>query len=279
MQVNLKNMYTIDELICVCISRQIEDGELVAQGMSTPLVAAGYLLAKRTHAPNLTFISAIGQTFCQEWAPLGLATVENLWLNNGLFTIDFISGVCDFLPRYQPKEFFRPGQVDMFGNFNNVYMGGSYEKPRLRLPGSAGIPDVTIFENHVCLYVPRHGRHTFVPKLDFCSGLGHDPARKRGSGPKYLVSDLGQFDFGGENGRLRLITLHPNIPLKRVQAKTGFPLEIASNLNETAPPSPEELRLLRQEIDPLGIRTLETLRGAHRKAKLRQILSAEKDQT
>ncbi|MCP4422719.1 MAG: hypothetical protein GY805_39425, partial [Chloroflexi bacterium] len=61
-------MFSIDELICVCISRQIEDGELVAQGMATPLVAAGYLLAKRTHAPNLTFISAIGQTFCQDWA-------------------------------------------------------------------------------------------------------------------------------------------------------------------------------------------------------------------
>ncbi len=133
-------MYSIDELICVCISRQIEDGELVAQGLSTPLVAAGYLLAKLTHAPNLTFISAIGQTFCQEFAPLGLTTVENLWLKNGLFTINFITGVCDFLPRYRPKEFFRPGQVDPLGNFNNVFMGGTYEKPRLRLPGSAGIP-------------------------------------------------------------------------------------------------------------------------------------------
>lgn len=270
-------MYTIDELICVCISRQIEDGELVAQGMATPLVAAGYLLAKLTHAPNLTFISAIGQTFCQDWSPIGLATVEKLWLERGLLTIDFITGVCDFLPRYQPKEFFRPGQVDPFGNFNNVFMGGSHEQPRLRLPGSAGIPDVTVFEENVCLYVPRHGRHTFVPELDFRSGLGHDPARKMGKGPQYLVSDLGQFDFRGENGRLRLITLHPGIPLKRVQAKTGFPLEIAPNLPETIPPSPEELRLLREEIDPLGIRTLETLRGARRKAKLRQILTSEKE--
>ena len=131
----------------------------MAQGLSTPLVAAGYLLAKLTHAPNLTFISAIGQTFCQEFAPLGLTTVENLWLKNGLFTINFITGVCDFLPRYRPKEFFRPGQVDALGNFNNVFMGGTYEKPRLRLPGSAGIADVTVYEENVCLYVPRHGRH------------------------------------------------------------------------------------------------------------------------
>ncbi len=271
-------MYSIDELICVCISRQIENGELVAQGMATPLVAAGYLLAKLTHAPNLTFISAIGQTFCQEWAPLGLTTVENLWLKNGLFAIDFIRGTCDFLPRYQPKEFFRPGQLDPFGNFNNVFMGGSYEQPRLRLPGSAGIPDVTVYEENVCLYVPRHGRHTFVQQLDFRSGLGHDAARRHGSGPVYLVSDLGQFDFGGENGRLRLTTHHPGITPQRIQAKTGFPLEIAPNLAETKPPAPEELHLLREKIDPLGIRTLETLRGAHRKTKLRQILAAEKRQ-
>lgn len=269
-------MYSIDELICVCISRQIEDDELVAQGMATPLVAAGYLLAKLTHAPNLTFISAIGQTFCQEWAPLGLTTVENLWLKNGLFAIDFITGTCDFLPRYQPKEFFRPGQVDSFGNFNNVFIGGSHEQPRLRLPGSAGIPDVTVYEENVCLYVPRHGRHTFVPQLDFRSGLGHDAKRAQGSGPRYLVSDLGQFDFAGENGRLRLTTYHPGISPKRIQAKTGFPLEIAPDLQETEPPTAEEIQLLRDKIDPLGIRTLETLRGAHRKTKLRQILAAEK---
>ncbi len=273
---NREPMYSIDELICVCISRQIEDGELVAQGMATPLVAAGYLLAKLTHAPNLTFISAIGQTFCQEWAPLGLTTVENLWLKNGLFAIDFITGTCDFLPRYQPKEFFRPGQVDSFGNFNNVFIGGSHEQPRLRLPGSAGIPDVTVYEENVCLYVPRHGRHTFVPQLDFRSGLGHDAERTQGSGPRYLVSDLGQFDFGGENGRLRLTSYHPGISPKRIQAKTGFPLEIAPDLHETEPPTAEEIQLLRDKIDPLGIRTLETLRGAHRKTKLRQILAAEK---
>ncbi|MAT96321.1 MAG: hypothetical protein CL608_04190 [Anaerolineaceae bacterium] len=270
-------MYSIDELICVCISRQIEDGELVAQGMATPLVAAGYLLAKLTHAPNLTFISAIGQTFCQDWAPLGLSTVEDLWLKNGLFAIDFVRGTCDFLPRYQPKEFFRPGQVDPFGNFNNVFIGGSYEQPRLRLPGSAGIADVTVYEENVCLYVPRHGRHTFVPELDFRSGLGHDAARTHGSGPRYLVSDLGQFDFAGKNGRLRLTTHHPGVTPKRIQAKTGFSLEIAPDLHETEPPTTEELNLLRQKIDPLGIRTLETLRGAHRKTKLRQILAAEKE--
>ncbi|MDP7544466.1 MAG: hypothetical protein QGG31_01715, partial [Anaerolineales bacterium] len=61
--------FSLDELICACIARQIDDGEVVAQGIATPLVAAGYLLAKCTHAPDLLFTSAIGQGLCRDWAP------------------------------------------------------------------------------------------------------------------------------------------------------------------------------------------------------------------
>ena len=268
--------YTIDELISVCISRQIEDGEMVAQGIATPLVAAGYLLAKLTHAPNITFISAIGQALCRDWAPLGLSTIEELWIGRGILTVGFVQAACDLLPRFGPKEFFRPGQVDAHGNFNNVYIGGSHEAPRLRLPGSGGIPDVTVFEENVCLYVPRHGRHTFVEQVDFVSGLGHDPRRRRGRGPRYLISDLGQFDFEPESGRMRLLSLHRGVALSRLKAKTGFELLIPESVPQTEPPSPQELHLLREEIDPLGIRLLETMRAAPRREKLQEILRREK---
>jgi glutaconate CoA-transferase subunit B len=165
--------------------------------------------------------------------------------------------------------------VDAYGNFNNIYIGGTYDQPRLRLPGAGGIPDVTVHEEHVCLYVPRHGRHTFVEQLDFCSGLGHHPARTLGRGPRYLISDLGQFDFGGENGRMRLLSLHPGVIRSRVQSKTGFALEISDEVEETRPPNDEELYLLREKIDPLGVRTLETLSGSGRRQKLRDILEQE----
>lgn len=271
----MSHEYTIDELISVCISRQIKDGEVVAQGIATPLVAAGYLLAKVTHAPNLTFISAIGQALCRDWAPLGIATIEQLWIRQGLLSVGFVQAASDLLPRFGPKEFFRPGQVDAHGNFNNVFMGGSYDTPRLRLPGAGGIPDVTVFEENVYLYVPRHGRHTFVRELDFLSGLGHHPARRAGYGPRYLISDLGQFDFDPESGRMRLLSLHPGVKLRRLQAKTGFELIVPDEIPQTAPPTPEELRLLREEIDPLGVRVLETLSGAARRNKLREILARE----
>jgi glutaconate CoA-transferase subunit B len=267
--------YTKDEIIAACISHQIPDGQLVAQGIATPLVAAGYLLARLTHAPELAFISAIGQSVCRDWAPLGVATIEKLWISQGLMNINFIEAVCSFIPRFHPIEFFRPGQVDVFGNFNNVHIGGSYKRPRLRLPGVGGIPDLTPSGENIFLYVPRHGRHTFVDKLDFKSGIGHDPTARPGKGPTYLVSDLAQFDFGPENGRMRLTSIHPGVTIGRLRAKTGFDFEIQEPITETVPPTQEELRLLREVIDPLGVRTLETLSGRRRRQKLREILHEE----
>ncbi len=269
--------FTIDELISVCISRQIADGEVAAQGIATPLVMAGYLLAKRTHAPHLMFASAIGQALVMEWAPLGLARVEELWLDKAALTFGFARAATELLTRVRPREFFRPAQVDACGNFNNLALGSDYRRPRLRLPGGGGIPDVTTYEDNVSLYVPRHSKVTFVEKVDFVSGLGHSPARhaKRGAGPIYLVSDLGQFDFGGPGGRMRVTTIHPGATLERVRAKTGFAMDPAPGCAATEPPTPEEVRLLREEIDPLGVRRLELLGGSARKDLLREILDKE----
>ncbi len=286
--------YTPDEIMVVCISRQIQDGELVAQGLATPLIAAAYLLARRTHAPHLYFASAIGQSVCREPAPLSLSRVESLWLDRSLSSASFVRVVADVLPRLRPKEFFRPAQVDPAGNFNNVAFGKGYvdqpaaeRRPRLRLPGSGGIPDVTTFIDDIYLYVPRHSRATFVPALDVLSGLGHHPARTHGRGPVYLVSNLGQFDFAGTapgedaasstpRRRMRLFTYHPGTSIEQIQAHTGFELEIAPDVGQTPEPTAEEIRILREEIDPLGIRRLEAMSGAARHQLLREILMMEK---
>jgi acyl CoA:acetate/3-ketoacid CoA transferase beta subunit len=264
---------TADEMMIVCMARQIQDGEIIVQGLATPLTAAAFLLARCTHAPNLYFASAIGQGVCREPAPLGLTRVESLWLDRALTHVGFVRVAADVLPRLHPKEFFRPGQVDPHGNFNNLAFGKDYRQPRLRLPGSGGIPDVTIVSDQVYLYVPRHSRVTFVPALDFISGLGHHPARTHGRGPHFLVSDLGQFDF--VDGRMRLVSYHPGTSIQHIQSRTGFELQVAADIHETPPPSPEELRLIREEIDPLGIRQLESLSGAARRDLLYRIITQE----
>ncbi len=265
--------FTIDELICVCIARQIVDGELLAQGINTPLVMAGFILAKCTHAPNVKFTSAIGQSLVQDWSPLGVGRVEDMWLPKAQMTFGFVAGSADLLPAYELKEFFRPAQVDVVGNFNNIAFGSDYSHPRMRLPGTGGIPDVTTFSNKIHLYVPRHSRVTFVEKLDFVSGLGHSPQRKRGVGVRYMITDLGQFDWF--NGRMRLTHYHPGVTIEQIQKKTGFQLEIAPDVSATGQPSAEEICLLREIIDPLNVRKLETLGGSARKELLIQILAAE----
>jgi glutaconate CoA-transferase, subunit B len=274
---------SIDEIMVVCMARQIQDGEVVAQGLATPMVAAAYLLARQTHAPNLYFASAIGQGICRHPAPMSLSGVESLWLDRALVSVGFVSVAADLLPRMQPKEFFRPAQVDPHGNFNNIAFGKDYNHPRMRLPGTGGIPDVTIYSNQIYLYVPRHSRLTFVSKLDFLSGMGHNPSRFRGEGPRYLVSNLGQFSFTAPTGknendrpRLCLITYHPGVDIKRIQAKTGFNLLISPEVKETPPPGKDELKLLRDEIDPLRIRCLELLSGAERRNMLHRILEQER---
>jgi acyl CoA:acetate/3-ketoacid CoA transferase beta subunit len=255
----------------ICISRQLKDGEIVAQGLSTPLVAAGYLLARQTHAPHLYFASAIGQGVCRQPAPISLTRIESLWLDLSLTNIGFVRAVTEILPSLRPKEFFRPAQVDPYGNFNNIAFGKDYHHPRMRLPGTGGIPDVTLILTDIFLYVPRHSRVTFVPQLDFLAGLGHNEFRTHGKGPSCLISDLGLFDF--HNGRMRLVSYHPGTSIAYIQKQTGFELEIAPDVHETTPPSQEELRLIREEIDPDGIRKLETLSGAARRDLLHAILA------
>jgi glutaconate CoA-transferase subunit B len=196
-----------------------------------------------------------------------------LWLGKGLIHLGFVSAAADLLPKFNPKEFFRPAQVDALGNFNNVAFGKDYYHPRMRLPGTGGIPDVTPYSDHTFLYVPRHSRVTFVEKVDFVSGMGHIPNRKRGHGPRYLISDLGQFDWA--NGRMRLMHTHPGVTVDDVQKKTGFALDIAPDLQATTPPTDDEICLLREQIDPLGVRKLETLGGSARKDLLREILERE----
>ena len=202
-----------------------------------------------------------------------LARVEDLWLARALRLYGFASAVAEMLPCIRPKEYFRPGQVDATGRFNNVAIGRDPRRPRFRLPGGGGIPDVTTVFTEVHLYVPRHSRAVFVERVDFASSLGHSPQRRHGRGPQSLVSDLGVFDFA--DGRLRLTHLHPGVDPHEVDRRTGFPVDRAPSVQETPPPTKEELSLLQTEIDPLDVRQLEFLSGSRRRQALESILLAE----
>jgi glutaconate CoA-transferase subunit B len=177
-------------------------------------------------------------------------------------------------------EWFRPAQVDQYGNTNNICIG-EWDNPKVRLPGCAGIADFSMFYSRGSfLYTPRHNKRTFVPteKLFFTSGVGFPegkPSLCGGAGPQCVVTDLAYLDFDEKSKRMRVSSIHPDSTLEEVKENTGFELLVPDNIIETNPPSEEELSLLREKVDPLGIRKLEVLAGEEREKLLNQIIKKE----
>ena len=273
--------YTIDELMVVEMARRMRDGELVVQGISTPLVFAAFILAKLTHAPNLYFLYTVGNSLADLPGRVGISMIEKLTLDGCLKRVTMTEINCELAPYYRPREFMRPAQVDGRGNFNNTVIGPFF-RPKVRLPGGAGIPDATNFNDHLNLYIPRHSPRVLVEKIDFRTGLGYgrEGAGRRDrpvveQGPNLILTDLCKFGF--KEGRTRLLSLHPGVKEERVRRETGFFFDAPQSPPTTEPPSAEEVRLLREEIDPLGVRRLEFMTAQERLAALKEILEAEKN--
>jgi glutaconate CoA-transferase subunit B len=153
--------------------------------------------------------------------------------------------------------FLSGAQIDPYGNLNSTMIGGDYEKPKVRLPGSGGANDLA----SLCwrtMIVMKHDAKKFVERLDFVTTPGYltgPGAREaaglpRGTGPAYVVSTLALMDFDPASKRMRLRATHPGVSVEDVIAATGFELLIPEQVEITEPPSAEELRLLREEIDP-----------------------------
>ena len=274
-----QNQYTIDELMVVEMARHMQDGEMVVQGISTPLVFAAFILAKLTHAPNLYFLFTVGNTLADLPGRVGISRIEDLTMGACLKKVTMTEINCELAPHFRPREFMRPAQVDARGNFNNTVIG-SFHRPKVRLPGGAGIPDATNFNDHLNLYIPRHSPKVLVERIDFKTGLGHGD-EKAGrdylpvtpQGPNLILTDLCSFEF--QNGRAALSKLHPGVDLATVRRETGFDFNAPERPPLTEPPTSRQLALLREEIDPLGVRRLEFMSGGSRLAELGKILEAE----
>jgi acyl CoA:acetate/3-ketoacid CoA transferase beta subunit len=148
-------------------------------------------------------------------------------------------------------------QIDLYGN-QNIACIGDYAKPKAQLLGMRGAPGNTI--NHATSYwVPNHSTKVFVPKVDVVTGIGYDRARELGERAarfheiRRVVSNLGVFDFETEDRRMRLRSLHPGVTVEEVVEQTGFELVVPVDLPESRHPTDEELRILREVIDPAGV--------------------------
>lgn len=155
-----------------------------------------------------------------------------------------------------------PSQIDRYGNANISYIGDDYKRPTAQLLGVRGAPGNTV--NHPTSYwLPRHSTRVMVPRVDMVAGVGYDsaaaagPEAERFHDLRRVVTSLGVFDFGGPERAMRLLSLHPGVELAEVEEATGFELVVEGEPPRTRLPSEEELRLIRETIDPGGLRDRE----------------------
>lgn len=257
--------YELDELMCALMAREIRDGDWVNHGAVVPLAGAALMLARHTHAPNLDFFY-LGTVFNSidpaesDLARLISEPVLAARTSRALITHqDILSftlrGRCDF-------QFLRPIQIDAQGSVN-VSVIGTEQAPRYRFHGIA-VADAMVLVKRVVLYVTEHDPRVFVERLAFRTGAGHLEAgrwRERvgapGAGPVAVVTPLCVLDFQTPDRRARLRSLHPGVDVQQVADATGFELSIPDQVPQSQPPSAEELRVLREVVDPLGTRKTE----------------------
>ncbi len=273
--------YTIGEMMTVLMAREVKNDDVMIVGVATPCVWAAFTLAKLTHAPNAIYHYIMGNTFVYEPRQVSLLYLE---MNTARAYRFQNTGECtlESLPsdKLTTIEFFRPAQIDQYGNTNNICIG-DWNTPKIRLPGCAGIADFSMFYSRGSfLYTPRHDTRTFVPteKLYFISGVGFPdgkPSICGGVGPQCIITNLAYLDFDEKSKRMRVASIHPGINIETVKNSTGFDLIIPDNVKETKPPTAKEIKILREKVDPLGIRKLEILSGKEREELLDEIIEKE----
>jgi glutaconate CoA-transferase, subunit B len=241
--------WTADEMMTVAASRELADCAVCFVGIGLPSTAAN--LARRTHAPHVVLIYesgtlgakpatlplSIGDGVLADTADAVISVPEvfNYWLQPGRVDVGFLGGA----------------QVDRFANINSTVIG-SYDDPKVRLPGAGGAPEIAASCREVVVVV-RHSTRTFVDHVDFVTsmGFGAGPGDRerlglRGRGPRQVITDLGILEPDPQTCELTLTQVHPGTTVDQVRAATGWPLAVTSDVRPTQPPTAHELKVLRR---------------------------------
>jgi acyl CoA:acetate/3-ketoacid CoA transferase beta subunit len=231
-----------------------DDGEILVSPIGN-LPQIGARLAKLSFAPDLLLTDGVAFLVADVQplgAPAGERVVEGYMPYRTVF---------DTVWSGRRHVMMGATQIDRFGN-QNISCIGEFQKPKAQLLGMRGAPGNTV--NHPTSYwIPNHSKQVFVPRVDVVSGVGYDRAAKLGPlGSRFheirrVVSNLGVFDFETPDHSMRLRSVHPGASVEEIREQTGFPLVVPDRVPETREPADEELRLLRERIDPKGLRDRE----------------------
>jgi len=240
---------TPEETMTIAAAREVKDGQVLLVGVGPPNAAAN--LARRLHAPDAVLIYesgaieakpvrlplSIGDDDLAETAAEIVSVPEmfNYWVGAGRIDVGFLGAA----------------QLDRHANINTTVIG-SYEHPKVRLPGAGGAPEIAAASREVIILL-RQSKRSFVEKLDFTTSIGYGSGpgeRERlgftGAGPTVVITDLGILRPSPEDRELELVAIHPGVEVDQVRAATGWPLRVREPLETTAPPSERELATLRE---------------------------------
>jgi len=240
---------TPEERMTIAAAREVKDRQVLLVGVGPPNAAAN--LARRLHAPDAVLIYesgaieakparlplSIGDDDLAETAAELVSVPEmfNYWVGAGRIDVGFLGAA----------------QLDRHANINTTVIG-SYEHPKVRLPGAGGAPEIAAASREVIILL-RQSKRSFVEKLDFTTsiGFGSGPGERErlgftGAGPTVVITDLGVFKPGPEDSELELVAIHPGVELDEVRAATGWDLRVREPLEMTDPPSERELATLRE---------------------------------
>ena len=243
------SVFSTDEIMTIAASRELTGARSCFVGIGLPSIAAN--LARSLHAPGLVLVYesgtigakptrlplSIGDGELARTADLVVSVPEifNYWLQPGRIDVGMLGAA----------------QVDRFANLNTTVIG-SYDRPKVRLPGAGGAPEIATACPRVII-VMRQSKRTFVNDLDYLTTVGFGDgagARSRlgmpGAGPRVLISDLGIFRPDPETFEMTLTSLHPGVNVADVRDATGWDLRVSDELVETLEPTGEELELLRR---------------------------------
>jgi glutaconate CoA-transferase subunit B len=246
--------YNAMELMICCAARLLEDGRTAAVGTGVPCAAA--MLAQRTHAPHLVILFEAGGV-APQLPTMPISVGDSRSFHRAVMA----TSMADIMETCQrgliDYTFLGGAQIDAYGNLNSTCIGGDYIRPKVRLPGSGGANDLASFCWRIFVVTP-HDRRRFVEKVDFLTTPGYLTGRGAreaaglppGSGPYRVITDLAVMGYHDETKRMEIHSLHPGVTLAQVFAATGFELGVREPLVVTEPPTPAELLLLREEVDP-----------------------------
>ncbi len=245
--------YTPTELMACVAARLLEDGKSVFVGTGLPMIAA--MLAQRTYAPNLLVIFEAGGIGRQ--VPVLPISVGDSRTFHRAVAASSMHDVMSFLQNgYIDYGFLGAAAIDPYGNINTTVIG-DYDNPRARLPGSGGANAIGSLCRKV-LIIALHDRRRLAERVDFITTPGYidGPGSREkwglppDTGPAVIITNKAVLRFDEETKEAYLESFHPDCTVEEVVENTPWDLAVSPEVRPTEPPTPEELRVIREGLDP-----------------------------